>query len=311
MTRFAFDLTDFPDLLAATAQFKNLPDSLIEKDYFVVRALRALQMEIGSQFIFKGGTSLSKGWELLDRFSEDIDLLFRTTGGNNTPISRGEIDRRLEHAEEVVVKTPGFTFIEQTRSRGIRRCSDFSYPSRSQTLLPISSTIRLEMGTRGGVQPSARRAIRSYVTEFAQTHGHSGLAEDLQPFDMECLDVTRTTVEKLFAAHAAFSRDRAANRTRHYYDLYKLTGLADVREFLGSKEYRAVFEDVEQHCRQNWPDAALPARGKFRESPAFQPDTEQLAELKRNYEAERELFFTQPPSMEEILVRLASAIEKI
>jgi predicted nucleotidyltransferase component of viral defense system len=65
MTKFASDLEDFQDLVESTARFKNLPDTIVEKDYYVVRALRALNDEIAAQFIFKGGTSLSKGWNLL------------------------------------------------------------------------------------------------------------------------------------------------------------------------------------------------------------------------------------------------------
>jgi predicted nucleotidyltransferase component of viral defense system len=49
----------------------------VEKDYYAMRALRTLQQNLAGQFIFKGGTSLSKGWNLIDRFSEDLDLLFR------------------------------------------------------------------------------------------------------------------------------------------------------------------------------------------------------------------------------------------
>ncbi len=128
MTKFASELEDFQDLVESTARFKNLPDTIVEKDYYVVRALRALRDEMAGQFIFKGGTSLSKGWNLLERFSEDIDLLFRTEDKDGAKISRGEVDRRLESAERIVASTPGFTFVRQTRSRGVRRCSDFEYP---------------------------------------------------------------------------------------------------------------------------------------------------------------------------------------
>lgn len=88
MTKYASDLNDFSDLLAATAKAKNVPDAVIEKDYFVVRALRALCEAAPGQFVFKGGTSLAKGWNLLERFSEDIDLLLRTGGTQWADFSR-------------------------------------------------------------------------------------------------------------------------------------------------------------------------------------------------------------------------------
>ena len=255
MTKFASDLPDFPDLLGATAKHTNLPDTVVEKDYFVVRALRA---QIQGQFVFKGGTSLSKGWNLLQRFSEDIDLLFRMEDDKGGQISRGEVDRRLEGAERIVALTPGFKFLGQTRSRGVRRCSDFEYPRIAKALVPISQKVRLEMGIRGGTQPCSKRTIRSYLTEFLEATGKTGLAEDLVRFETECLDVARTALERLFAVHAAFEKDRVKGCTRHYYDLFQSFGLKEVSTFLTSSEYARVYADVEGYSRENWPEAALP-----------------------------------------------------
>jgi predicted nucleotidyltransferase component of viral defense system len=311
MTQYSSQLKDFSDLLAATAKTKNLPDAIIEKDYFVVRALRALCEAVPGQFVFKGGTSLAKGWNLLERFSEDIDLLLRTDDGHGGQISRGEVDRRLERAEQVVGSTEGFRFLHQTRSRGVRRCSDFEYPRLATAAIAIGQTVRLEMGTRGGVQPSSIRQIRSYICEVAEAQGKADIADDLRPFEVECLDVTRTTVEKLFAVHAAFERDRAKGRTRHYYDLFQATGLKEVQTFLSSEEYTRVREDVERYSRENWPEAALPPKGKFSQSAAFAPGEEGLAVLKQHYREERDLFFAEPPSMETILERLQNVTKNI
>src|SRR5690348_14680145 len=184
VTKYASDLKDFSDLLAATARAKNLPDAIIEKDYFVVRALRTLCEAMPGQFVFKGGTSLAKGWSLLERFSEDIDLLFRTDDGHHGQISRGEVDRRLERAEQVVGCTPGLRFLRQTRSRGVRRASDFEYPRIATAAINIGQTVRLEMGTRGGIYPSSTRTIRSYICEIAEAQGHAEIAEDLRPFEV-------------------------------------------------------------------------------------------------------------------------------
>ncbi len=311
MTKFASDLEDFRDLVESTARFKNLPDTIVEKDYYVVRALRVLSDEIADQFIFKGGTSLSKGWNLLERFSEDIDLLFRMEDKDGTKISRGEVDRRLASAEQIVATTPGFTFVRQTRSRGVRRCSDFEYPRKAAANFPLSTTVRLEMGTRGGVQPSSVRRIHSYLAEFAAANSVADLADDLSSFDVECLDLTRTCVEKLFAVHAAFEKARAKGRMRHYYDLYKLTGLEVVRRFLVSEDYAHVYKDVEKYSRENWPESSLPPDGRFSQSRAFNPTREDLAMLKQHYENEHPLFFVNPPAIEDVLARLREVVAAI
>jgi hypothetical protein len=309
MTEFASDLPDFQALLANTATFKKLPAAIIEKDYFVVRALRALCGAIPDQFVFKGGTSLSKGWNLIDRFSEDIDLLFGTDDGKGGQITKGDVDRRLANAEKIVTSTKGFRFVKQDRSRGLRRCSYFEYPRIAPALAIISNTVQLEMGTRGGTEPSSIRTIRSFITEFIDANGPSGLAHDLTPFEIRCLDVRRTVVEKLFAVHAAFEKDRVNGCTRHYYDLYRGFDLAEVRAFLDSPEYAGVFADVQKYTQENWKDAALPPNGKFSASAAFAPGEEDLALVKRHYRAERDLFFIEPPTMEEILERLGTTIK--
>jgi predicted nucleotidyltransferase component of viral defense system len=73
VTEYASDLSDFKDLLRAVADSKRQRAAIVEKDYYLCRALHALSAGHAGEFILKGGTSLSKGWNLLDRFSEDLD----------------------------------------------------------------------------------------------------------------------------------------------------------------------------------------------------------------------------------------------
>ena len=65
---------DFAAFLTEAATESELPETFVEKDYWITEILRTIAMTLGERAIFKGGTSLSKGWDLLDRFSEDIDL---------------------------------------------------------------------------------------------------------------------------------------------------------------------------------------------------------------------------------------------
>ena len=91
---FASDHPEFRDLLRAAAEALNLPIWIVEKDYYVTRALRALSEQIGDQFLFKGGTSLSKAWKLIERFSEDIDLLFQIEQ-DGKPLSKNQRHRSV------------------------------------------------------------------------------------------------------------------------------------------------------------------------------------------------------------------------
>ncbi len=162
------------------------------------------------------------------------------------------------------------------------------------------------MNCRGGTHPHEPRPIRSFITAFAERQGQSTLADDLRSFSVECLSVTRTFMEKLFAAYAAFVADRALRRTRHYYDLYQLAALPEVLEFIGSSEFGPIFADVHLPSLTHWPDKPLPPGMNFAQCVAFRPSDTNLAELTRNYAAERELYFSPPPSLSEVLTRLQS-----
>ena len=219
MTPYATDHKDFADLLRATADARELPIWIVEKDYYVTRALRALRDKIGDQFLFKGGTSLSKGWDLIERFSEDIDLLFDVEAAGE-PLGKNQRHTRFKVAEGIVVATPGFTLVKPEGSlsseTGMHRESWFAYTANHAPTAPVSDKIRLEMNCRGGREPHQPRSIQSYISEFAATQSAIDIGEDLNPFSIECLDVTRTFAEKFFAAYCVFEQNRARGKARHY-----------------------------------------------------------------------------------------------
>jgi len=301
--RYASDLKDFGDLIRATSEALHLPADAVEKDYYVVRALRALRDDLDGKFLFKGGTSLSKGWGIIDRFSEDIDLLFRSRH-QQQDLSKGQVDRLLLRAKDIVGQTPGFTLINTNRSKGVSCSCSFSYPRQYKSIAAVGDTVLLEMGCRGGTQPSKFRTIRAFVTDFLQKRHQTTIAEDLTEFEVECLDVTRTFVEKLFAVSAAFAKNRAAGRTRHYYDLYKLAGLSEVRAFIESPAYVEAFDDVRRFSEMYWPGNVFPPERNAGKCEALAPNGADFQELKHNYARERDLFFQEPPTIGEILERL-------
>lgn len=314
MIPFASRLPDFPDLLRATAEWKGVPASLVEKDYFLTRALHVLQERCGGRFLLKGGTSLSKGWGLLDRFSEDVDLLFRPQREDGSPMGKSALDRMFKRVEEIVAQTEEFTREAQTftSETGVHRTVTFSYPRRTGDLSGLGNTVILEMGVRGGFQPSATRAIESFVATFAQTKGIAGEAADLHPVEMEMLDVRRTFVEKLHAACAVFEAHRAARHARHYYDLYCLCALPEIQEFAGSPEYVKLRSEVRTLSQKHFPAATLPPEEGFRRCAAFAPSPEDLRTLEKNYAAEHGLFLRlPPPTMREILDRIGLLLTKL
>lgn len=303
MTDFAYQLRDFADLVRITADRKRLPPAAVEKDYYVVRALHVLQSAMPDYFIFKGGTSLSKGWDLIKRFSEDIDLLFVSEEAG-VRLSKGQLDRRMKEAESLLNGEDYFEGKLKNSSTGVHRAVSLTYPKNYDVSAGFSDTILVEMGVRGGVFPQTKRAIQSYVGEYAEQIGEAALADDLASFEVNCLDYRRTFVEKLFSVHAAFIKNKVAGKMRHYYDLHQLAALEETKSFLLSEEYLSVYKDVEEFSKTSFPDAALPEESSFAESAALHPDPDSVKELKRNYANERDLFFAEPPPVEEILEKL-------
>jgi len=303
--QYASELPDFADLVRAVAQSRRIAPAIIEKDYFLIRVLNGLANNHRELFLLKGGTSLSKGWDLLDRFSEDIDLLLKIEF-DGKPISKGERERRMKQICSTVAATVDFTQTEgkYPAERCVHRTAEFSYRTFVEDLTGLGKTVKLEIGTRGGVHPTATRTVHSFLTRYIQEKGLADLAEDLSGFELEMLDVKRTFVEKLFAVEGAFVENRAANRTRHYYDLYKLCELSEIQDFAGTAEYCEISADVERYSREHFPNTSLPQPAELARSEAFNPKADDLRALERHYREERHLFFVEPPPFAKILERI-------
>lgn len=309
MTRYAGELADFPDLLRATAQRRNIPAAIVEKDYFLSRALYALAEGHRGQFILKGGTSLSKGWQLLQRFSEDIDLLARAEADSGKTARHSQ----LKKFEKTITRTGGLAREGVPDSEaGVHRTVVFTYPSAATDLPALAKTVILEAGYRGNGAASVTRPVQSMVAEFAAAEGHTGLAADLAPFELEVQSLQRTFVEKLFAAHAAYAKDCAANgKARHYYDLYQMCPLPEVIAFIGTEDYRRCVAEVREFSQHTFAGQALPEDDSFANSTAFAPDGDGLRALERNYRSEKTLFFTEQPPLADVLQRIGELLPRL
>jgi len=115
---------------------------------------------------------------------------------------------------------------------------------------------RLPEPTSQPLPGAARRTPHKKPFRFSRRAGLKSLPSPPEfafPIEVEMLDVKRTLVEKLFTVHAAYAQDRAANKTRHYYDLFRLCSLPEIRDFAGTDEYREIFRSVRQYSQENFP----------------------------------------------------------
>ena len=286
-----FEHGDFFDLIQATQTHfqdlgKNFTEDLIEKDYYVTEALRIIAAQYPHQIIFKGGTSLSKAWDLIQRFSEDIDL-FLNKQAFDPALGEAKTDKTLKAIVAAVETHPAFTLdAPKTLSKkGVYRHAYFQYPQNQDYLGAIANRIFLEIGTRSGTYPVETRDLSSYIAQFLQATDDSLGAEDENAFPMPVLHFRRTFVEKLFAIHGAIAKFETTgqpigNQIRHYYDLYCLLQTPDVQQMLATPEYSEIKENVFQISQSAFPENLqnLPPDLRFSHSPAFNPkaDTEQV-----------------------------------
>lgn len=294
-----FEHPEFDQAVLRAAENAAVSEQFVEKDYYVTEILRIVSRELGDKVLFKGGTSLSKGWGLIQRFSEDIDLCLNRDRFESAP-SKGDIDRTLKSLAETVGTHPGLTWREDERisKRGKGRTDYFEYAAHFDELPGLRSAVRLEPGIRSGSFPVETRTITSIAADFLTTTGQAEMADDLTGFEMPLLHFRRTFVEKLFALDGRVGRmldggPPLARDARHYADLFVLADTTDVRAMLESPEYEAIREDDDRNSREFFGDAYVaPPALSFASSPAFFPAEELRIRLAAEYEAQCGLLFS-------------------
>lgn len=230
----------------------KLPVASIEKDFWVTEILNILfSLPYADKMVFKGGTSLSKIWGVIRRFSEDIDIAIdRSMFGIEGDVTKKQL-KKLRKASSIFVRdTFANDLIATTEQTGL---SDFvtikadpdgegdaTYPEPRQihiiykSVLPsgtnpyLRDEVLLEVGARSLFEPTAKAKIESFVTA-AYPH----LTSNDKEIQVVTAVAEKTFLEKAFLLHELFTTEgcRNANRkSRHLYDLYKMleAGIADM-----------------------------------------------------------------------------------
>jgi predicted nucleotidyltransferase component of viral defense system len=314
------DQPDFADLTRASADYFQLRDELIVKDYWVTRCLLALSEadSLRGRVVFKGGTSLSKGFRLLDRFSEDIDLLL--TGENFGPVPDGTERRRvLRQIDEVVAAGTGlecprgkFTIVKDREFWRVRRSYSavYRYMLPGKDAAPFSPAIdwiKVEPGYRGGPQPHVTRSISSLCAEFLAQQSHdvrqrfNECESDLAPFGMELLAPLRTFAEKLLALHEG--ANIGVIEPRHYYDITRLVTLPEVEAALQNGSFAVVLGDAIEVSNQYF-SAQLDGALDLRSSRALNLDDELMRDVKAKYESQANLYYRGQPPFDDMLASI-------
>lgn len=213
------DEEQFGALIETASAELNIAMALIEKDYYVTQLLCELTKRLPN-LLFKGGTSLSKCYKIIDRFSEDIDLTLEEnhfTQGNK---------RKVKYAILDACNFLGFKVLneEETRSRRDYNNYDIQYPIKhfSDEVKPIinAETVYMQKAYPDEIMP-----VTSILYDYLIASGnqqYAGKYEDLQPFTIRVQTLDRTLVDKVFAICDYKIYDTIKRNSRHIYDLSRL-----------------------------------------------------------------------------------------
>jgi hypothetical protein len=318
-------LSEHPDFRQAIVQAaehfaeRGLRPALIEKDYYVTETLRIIASTVGDKIIFKGGTSLSKGWNLIQRFSEDVDI-FLDPRAFDPALGKNGINRELKALRDAVASHPSLTFLPEgsTTIGGFGRADRFAYAQAFGGPGEVTGSVLVEAGTASGREPTADVEIRSYLGTFLTERGVSLGAEDELGFSMRLLHFRRTFVEKLFAIHAKVEGFKRTGRpigsyARHYYDLSELMTRPEVTEMLASNEYAAIKADYDAISREYFDQSYIPPDDmRFATSEALFPPAALSATLGAEYEVQcRQLCYGAYPTWPDVLSRFRQVRERL
>lgn len=306
---------EFKELLRAVEREKKIERSLVEKDYWIMHVLHGLQQG-GFTFELKGGTSLSKGYGIIHRFSEDIDIRIEPpadmdvkTGPNH--IKPDHCASRKQYydwlAKEIridginrVVRDTEFDN-EKYFSGGIRTFYKSAFPVAGG----IKEGVLLEVGF-DEVTPNSPLDISSWALEFALQKGLK--VKDNRAHSVSCYHPGYTFVEKLQTIATKFRKQQEtgkmpANFIRHYYDAACLLKNNIVHEFIGTEKYK-------QHKKKRFP--AIDQKIPIVEQDAFLLKDEQLRKLyAQEYKKTASLYYQGQPSFDEILGILSENLAKL
>lgn len=314
-------------LFEEVAARRGLTALVIEKDFWVCWALRRVFAlpTLGEQFIFKGGTSLSKVFGLIERFSEDIDLSIQRdylgAAGDADPEQEGISSTQRARRVEVLRDRCRLVVREQMQPALAAALTDhlgasgaswrlepdpeeegtllFTYPAvPSSGVLPayIRPQVKLEMGAGSDPYPIGRHPVRSYAAEtFPEVFG-------LPEITVVALEAERTFWEKATLLHAECHRspDRPTppRLSRHYYDLMRLAQHPVGERALAD---RALRERVVRHksvyFASGWASYETAHPGTFR----LVPGPERVFALRQDYRQMRDMIFAHPPAFEAII----------
>ncbi len=315
--RLRESLRDLDALVGLTARHLNIPPAQVEKDFWVTEVLRIASAERtvnlpdGSlqpvTFTFKGGTSLSRVFGIIQRFSEDVDVI-ATFPPEASLTARHRVFKQVDEAVRKHLSLTSDDVVVKSSTTGVKRYTTYAYPTE-RPYDSLKEGVLLELGSRGGAHPSSHHLFQSLIAGYATTElgEKNSTWEEFEPFAVTVLAPERTLFEKLAAVHDFATRmdvPSLVQSGRHFYDIYCL--LTDQRVFdalsaLRPEGKQRIVQDIGAHSRVagfSWTER--PEEG-YASSPAFTPHHLARSDIEVGYSAAQELVHGTLVSLDDVV----------
>ncbi len=278
----------FAKTIELSSEFLQINPLFVEKDYWITLVLsRLANSKFVDESIFKGGTSLSKGYNLIERFSEDVDIALINDKGK----TGNEIKTIIRSIEKEITVDLAELQINGVTSKGSRfRKSVFEYESTDKS--NHNNKLIVEVNSFTNPFTYQRLSIQSFVFDFLMQTGNEKFVEqyNLQSFEVNVLKKEQTMLEKIVSLIRFSFEENAvesiSNKIRHFYDLYFLMKNPECAVFVASDSFKKQFDTILQHDREMFDEPHGWQNKLITESPLVNDFSTIWKQLKVKYQTE-------------------------
>lgn len=304
--------------IRATSEYYKINPVFVEKDYWITLVLKRLsESKFKNDVVFKGGTSLSKGYNLINRFSEDVDIAVL----NVDKISGNKVKTIIREVEKEISIDLTEDAENKKSSKGSRfRKSYYFFPKSDVNGIysGISDQLIIEINSFANPIPYQEREITSMISRFLASNNQKELLNkyELMPFRILVLSKYQTMIEKT-ASLIRFSFednpiDGILSKIRHFYDLYYLFIDSQVKKAMGKDSFKEDFNNLWLHDQEAF-ELPINWKGKtFKDSVLFKDFDRVWQQIRSNYSTELSMIsFSEIPEPEKVQESFKKLISKL
>lgn len=307
---------------------QGIPEKAVEKDWWVTLTLKALfSSEYAQYMVFKGGTSLSKCWKLIERFSEDIDIALNSEAFG----VKYELNPGKNYVTNLKKKACSFTsnelkncLVKQLLSFGVpaelftveAAAVEAKMPDKDPQVLYLkykslyeasdylADQVKIEISARSQHEPASKIKVNSFIGESAHV---SKDAYKEEPVELIAVEPQRTFLEKAFLLHEEFKKPdktkiKAERMSRHLYDLERMMDREIGKIALEDEQlYKSIIKHREKYSRLGWVDYTM----LHRDSISFVPPDDLMTMYESDYKSMREeMIYGEAPEFSGLVKRI-------